>query len=139
MTTMIAPMIPGATIKDGQLVEYADYYPADMIVSITRHRRAVNDITYTYQLPLFGKQVHGDQTYDGLIESVRNRLELASDPVDSSIVWRMEETGQIAFVRSPASLFAAIIDHKNAGKKTVQLFIVKNDNVTCVPGLDIAK
>ncbi|OBW69680.1 MAG: hypothetical protein AUREO_002380 [Aureobasidium pullulans] len=137
---MIAPIIPGATIKDGQLVEYAEYYSADMIVSITRHRRAVNDTTYTYQFPLFAwKRVRGDQTYDDLIESVLNRLGLASDPVGSSIVWRMEETGQIAFVRSPASLFAAIIDHKNAGKKTVQLFIVKNDNVTCVPGLDIAK
>ncbi|TIA40800.1 hypothetical protein D6C78_02260 [Aureobasidium pullulans] len=137
---MIAPIIPGATIKDGQLVEYAEYYSADMIVSITRHRRAVNDTTYTYQFPLFAwKRVRGYQTYDGLVETVRIRLEIPLDKEDSSIIWRMEKTGQIAFVRSPASLFAAIIDHKNADKKTVQLFIVKNDNVTCVPGLDIAK
>lgn len=60
--------------------------------------------------------------------AVQNRLGFSLNKGDSSIVWRMNESGQIAFVRSPASLFAAIIDHKNAGKKTVQLFIVKNDS-----------
>lgn len=50
---MTAPISSGATIKDGQFVQNADYYSADMIVSITRHRRAADDATYTYQFPLF--------------------------------------------------------------------------------------
>ncbi|THY96262.1 hypothetical protein D6C95_05213 [Aureobasidium pullulans] len=137
---MTAPISCGATIKDGQLVQNAEYYSADMIVSITRHRRAADDATYTYQFPLFAwRNSSAKVMYEDLLRIVRRRLKLPLDKEDSSIIWRMEDSGQIAFVRSPNSLLAALLDHKNAGKKTVQLFIVKNDNVTCVPGLDIAK
>lgn len=126
---MTAPVSSGATIKDGQLVQNAEYYSADMIVSITRHRRAADDATYTYQFPLFAwKQARGDTIYNSLVTAVQNRLGLSLNKGDSSIVWRMNESGQIAFVRSPSSLHAAILDHKNAGKKTVRLFIVKNDS-----------
>ncbi|KAG2165655.1 hypothetical protein VTO58DRAFT_102050 [Aureobasidium pullulans] len=136
---MIALTIAGADV-DEPLLEDLEHYHADMIISITRHRRAVNDATYTYQLPLSAyRKFSAKVMYEDLLNIARSRLKLPLDKEDSSIIWRMEDSGQIAFVRSPNSLLAALVDHKNAGKKTVQLFIVKNDNVTCVPRLDIAK
>ncbi|THW21657.1 hypothetical protein D6D02_00248 [Aureobasidium pullulans] len=136
---MIALTIAGADVDEPPL-EDLEHYHADMIISITRHRRALNDATYTYQIPLsVQKKFSAKGMYEDLLSVVRVRLELSLDKEDSSIIWRMEDSGQIAFVRSPNSLLAALLDHKNAGKKVVQLFIVKNDNVTCVPGLDIAK
>ncbi|THW48593.1 hypothetical protein D6C76_08209 [Aureobasidium pullulans] len=111
------------------LVEDNEHYHVDMIVSITRHRRALNDATYTYQIPLSAwRKFSAEDMYEDLLSIVRVRLELSLDKEDSSIIWRMEDSGQIAFVRSRNSLLAAFLDHKNAGKKVVQLFIVKNDS-----------
>lgn len=109
----------------------------DMIVSCTRHRRTPTDATYTYQLPL--SWYNGIRSSDVVLladlkNMLRNRLDTDMD--NRSIVWRMSETGQIAFVNSSNSFNAAVIDHKNANKKTIQLFVVSNSSksIALLPG-----
>ncbi|KAG9739108.1 hypothetical protein KCU73_g9570, partial [Aureobasidium melanogenum] len=110
----------------------------NMIVSITRHRRSPPDTTYTYQFPYF---LWGTLDEEAFLARLKNTLRdrLQGNAADTSLVWRMSETGQIAFVRSKNSLTAALFDHKNANKKIIQLFAVSNDNIHCLPGLDFSK
>ncbi|KAG9687182.1 hypothetical protein KCU95_g5595, partial [Aureobasidium melanogenum] len=110
----------------------------EMIVSYTRHRRSAADVTYTYQFPL--AQVTPADTKEIFLMRLRYLLSDSLDTFGSthSVVWRMSETNQIAFVRSQSSFEAAVLDHKNANKKIIQLFVVKNDNITDLPKLDCA-
>ncbi|KAG9512609.1 hypothetical protein KCV07_g9328, partial [Aureobasidium melanogenum] len=124
----------------------------EMIVSYTRHRRSTNDVTYTSQFPLVariksvtpGNVVGGIQLVpaeqrflEGLKYMLRDVLEIDGD--DYSVVWRMSETGQIAFVNFMHSFDVAVLDHKNANKKIIQLFVVSNDNIHDLPSLDFPK
>ncbi|KAG9520373.1 hypothetical protein KCU93_g7729, partial [Aureobasidium melanogenum] len=124
------------TTSASQLVEKPS--EDDMIISYTRHRRSTTDVTYTYQLPLswFEDVRYSDQAIlSGLKAILRARLDIDKD--DHSIVWRMSETNQIAFVNSKNSFNAAVLNHKNANKKTIQLFVVRNDNIHCLPDLKL--
>lgn len=101
----------------------------DMILSITRHRHSDTDVTYTYQFPLSSlesKRISDQAILSGLKAILCARLNTDKD--DHSIVWRMSETNQIAFVNSKNSFTAAVLDHMNANKKTIQLFVVRNDS-----------
>ncbi|KAG9577945.1 hypothetical protein KCU77_g13666, partial [Aureobasidium melanogenum] len=112
----------------------------DMIISITRHRHSDTDVTYTYQLPLSSleaKRISDQAILNDFKAILRNRLNTDKD--DHSIVWRVSETNQIAFVNSKNSFNAAVLDHKNANKKIIQLFVVRSDNVHCLPGLDFPR
>ncbi|KAK5999922.1 hypothetical protein QM012_005010 [Aureobasidium pullulans] len=112
----------------------------EMIVSITRHRHSDTDVTYTYQLPLplFSEVRYSDETLLAYFKIIL-RLRLGSNKVGHSTVWRMSDTGQIAFVRSMNSFAAAVLDHKNANKKVIQLFVVKNDNIESLPDLEFSE
>lgn len=100
----------------------------NMIVSYTRHRRSANDATYTYQFPL--ARVTPADTKEIFLMRLKYMLADCLDTlgIGYSVVWRMSETGQIAFVRCQSSFEAAVLDHKNANKKVIQLFVVKNDS-----------
>ncbi|KAG9826009.1 hypothetical protein KCU98_g15392, partial [Aureobasidium melanogenum] len=111
----------------------------NMVVSITRHRRSITDTTHTYQVPLsiFKEVRHSDQSLLKRLQAIlRNRLDTDKD--GHPIVWRMSDTSQFAFVNSKNSFDAAILDHKSANKKVIQLFVVRNDNIHYLPGLDFS-
>ncbi|KAH0267835.1 hypothetical protein KCU91_g9807, partial [Aureobasidium melanogenum] len=112
----------------------------DMIVSYTRHRRSADDVTYTYQFPL--TQVVPRETRKEFLVRVEAFLLLKLEvPLedDYSVVWRMSETGQIAFMRDQGSFDAAVLDHKHANKQIIQLFVVRNDNIHDLPSLEFSK
>ncbi|CAD0093813.1 unnamed protein product [Aureobasidium mustum] len=114
------------TSNESQLTEKPS--EDDMIVSITRQRRSAMDVSHTYQVPLskIESRRSSHKSLIALFKSIlRCRLQTGMD--GRSIVWRMSETDQIAFVCSSNSFAAAVLDHKNANKKTIQLFVVEND------------
>ncbi|KAG9580648.1 hypothetical protein KCU77_g12519, partial [Aureobasidium melanogenum] len=111
----------------------------NMIVSWTRHRHSTDDVTYTYQFPLT-QATPVDTQYEFLLNMkgmLYIHLDIHGD--EYSVVWRMSETGQIAFVRNQGSFDAAVLDHKNANKKIIQLFVVKNDNINSLPSLEFSR
>lgn len=67
-----------------------------------------------------------DHLVQVLDEMVNERLDILTD--ERCIVWRMTETSQLGFVRSKNSFDAAVLDHKNANKKVIQLFVVEDNN-----------
>ncbi|KAG9694527.1 hypothetical protein KCU95_g2792, partial [Aureobasidium melanogenum] len=125
------------TANEPQAIERAN--EDNMIVSYTRHRRTADDVTYTYQFPL--SRIKPVSTLEEFRAGMKYMLRviLDVDADDYSVIWRMSETGQIGFVRSKNSFDAAVLDHKNANKKVVQVFVVSNDNIHCVPELDFFK
>ncbi|KAH0363071.1 hypothetical protein KCU65_g7681, partial [Aureobasidium melanogenum] len=108
----------------------------NMIVLITRHKDSDIDTRYSYQFPLSAcKEARSsdDTLVEYLDETIRERLGNHMD--GSCIVWRMTETGQVAFVCSKDSFDAAVLDHKNANKKVIQLFVVEDNQIDCLPYL----
>ncbi|KEQ63624.1 uncharacterized protein M437DRAFT_46451 [Aureobasidium melanogenum CBS 110374] len=110
-----------------QAIERANEH--NMIVSYTRHRRSADDVTYTYQVPLSKirwKDLDDQELLESLKRALHTRLDVSGEGY--SFVWRMADTDQIAFIRSRNSFEAAILDHKNANKKIIQIFVVSNDS-----------
>jgi hypothetical protein len=109
--------------------------PHEMIVSVRRSKHSINDNTYTCQFPLsyVGSKVNSSSSLSTwLKENALNELKfmlisrLCILPTGMSIVWPMTETRTLGTVNNRASLCAAIMDHQNAGKHTIELYVVKN-------------
>ncbi|KAG9595327.1 hypothetical protein KCU77_g5023, partial [Aureobasidium melanogenum] len=113
----------------------------DMIVSIARHKTCIEDTALTYQFPL---SILENWTMDGgspreptpsafpqFNSIIENSLRVAR--VNMSVVWCLSESGQLAIINDINSLRAAIMDHQNAGKSTIQLYVVKNSDLMNLP------
>ena len=106
-----------------------------MIVSVARHKNSIEDNVSICQLPLVSINYQPNpsislyawlksealQTLRTMIEA-RLRISLAH----MSIVWYMIESGQLATVIDRESLCAAIMDHINFRRYTIQLYVVDN-------------
>ncbi|KAH0008523.1 hypothetical protein KCU78_g11195, partial [Aureobasidium melanogenum] len=116
---------------------------SDMIVSVARHKTGFADSTFTYQFPLwnFSATQSGSQDHlrtwinpfvaDTMKSTIQDRLDVSL--TDMSVVWCMSGSGQVAVVNDKNSLCAAIMDHQYTGKRVVQLYVVKNSNMTDLP------
>lgn len=106
-----------------------------MIISVARHKNSIEDKVSTCQLPLASINYQPNpsislyawlkpealETLKTMIE-VRLRISLAH----MSMVWYMIESGQLATVSNRESLCAAIMDHINSRRYTIQLYVVDN-------------
>lgn len=106
-----------------------------MIVSVARHKNSIEDKVSTCQLPLASinyqpnpsislyawLKLEALETLKMMIEA-RLRISLAH----MSIVWYMIESGQLATVSDRESLCAAIMDHINFHRYTIQLYVIDN-------------
>lgn len=112
-----------------------------MIISVARHKNSIEDNVSTCQLPLVSINYQPNpsislyawlksealETLKTMIEA-RLRISLAH----MSIVWYMIESGQLATVNDRESLCAAIMDHINFRRYTIQLYVI--DNFGEIPG-----
>ncbi|KAG9750163.1 hypothetical protein KCU73_g6647, partial [Aureobasidium melanogenum] len=111
----------------------------DMIVSIARHKTSFEDSTFTCQLPLgvLHKGVWEGTDYlevPALFQFysiIEHRL--STSRTDMSVVWCLTESGQLAVINDIDSLRAAVKDHQNAGKGTIQLYLVNNSDMMNLP------
>ncbi|KAI5194832.1 hypothetical protein E4T39_08492 [Aureobasidium subglaciale] len=110
----------------------------DMIVSINRQKMFSDDSEWTAQFPL--TELRRDSTssfsigqllYARLCGEVDDKLRRNMETAGITIVWVMSETDQLGVIRNDSSLKAAVMDHQNHGKYTIQLYVVKlrDDNV----------
>jgi hypothetical protein len=105
-----------------------------MIVSVTRRRNSPQDNTCTCQFPLshlgnsstssgspsaWLKSASGDALRSMIISRLGVSL------TDMSVVWRLSESGQMGTINDRESMCAAILDHQNAGKYMIQLYVAK--------------
>ncbi|CAD0083787.1 unnamed protein product [Aureobasidium vineae] len=107
----------------------------DMTISISRHENYFEDTTFTYQFPLSAlntqdirahtlNQWLGQSAFDMLSSYIEGSLHIPL--TDMSIVWCLSESGQLAVINDRCGLIAAIMNHQNAGRSTVHLYVVKN-------------
>lgn len=114
------------------------YRPAfkDMIVSISRHKVSFEDTTFTYQFPLscLGRSNSDPPptVFHYLSLDAYTRLDSIIDEnlrvsrTDMSLVWCLTESDQVAIIKDFRTLGTAVLDHQNAGKGMVQLYLVKS-------------
>ncbi|KAG9668141.1 hypothetical protein KCU99_g8525, partial [Aureobasidium melanogenum] len=111
----------------------------DMIVSIARHKTSFEDSTFTcrFSLEVLEKGVWEGTDYlkvSALFQFysiIEHRLSISR--TDMSVVWCLTESGQLAVINDIDSLRAAAKDHQNAGKGTIQLYLVKNSDMKNLP------
>ncbi|KAH0294009.1 hypothetical protein M436DRAFT_63851 [Aureobasidium namibiae CBS 147.97] len=102
-----------------------------MIISVARHKISIEDNVSTCQLPL--ESINHDPSRPSIslyawlkpeaLENLKTMIEarLRISLAHMSIVWYMIESGQLATVNDRESLCAAIMDHINFRRHTVQL------------------
>ncbi|KAH0160023.1 hypothetical protein KCU67_g6889, partial [Aureobasidium melanogenum] len=114
----------------------------NMIVSISRHKNSLEDLTFTYQFPLSTIRsldkdlfVQTSTFPSWAVARLRSLVEIGlhTSLTDMSMVWRLSESDQIATISDAETLCAAILDHQNAGKSMIQLNLVKNSDITRLP------
>lgn len=106
----------------------------NMLIFASRHKTSTEDNDFTYQFPLLSIGLQSDingNPYDPLRKNVLADLSsmleahLCVSLTEMSIVWCQVDSGQVAVVKDSGTLCAAVMDHQNAGKHTIQLYVVK--------------
>ncbi|KAI5262655.1 hypothetical protein E4T47_09220 [Aureobasidium subglaciale] len=110
----------------------------DMVVSINRQKMFSDDSEWTAQFLLkeLGRTPSGSMSIDQLLYArlcgeVDDKLRCNMETAGITIVWVLFGTDQLGVIRNDSSLKAAVVDHQNHGKYTMQLYVVKlrDDNV----------
>ncbi|KAI4721816.1 hypothetical protein E4T48_01827 [Aureobasidium sp. EXF-10727] len=104
-----------------------------MIVSVNRQKYTSDDLQWTTQFPLENLRIPSTVTntfsidqlsYSRLLGEIFDNLRKQVEEEGLSIVWVMSGIEQLGIVRDNGSLRAAVLDHQNVGKYTVQFYIV---------------
>ncbi|CAD0110279.1 unnamed protein product [Aureobasidium uvarum] len=105
-----------------------------MIVSVNRQKRASDDMQWTTQFPLENLRnstMSNDAfsisqlSYSRLVGEISDNLRSQVEEEGLSIVWVMSAIEQLGVVRDNGSLRAAVLDHQNTEKHTIQLYVVR--------------
>jgi hypothetical protein len=103
-----------------------------MIVSVNRQKLSSDDMQWTTQFPLENLLSLNDRSFSisklsfsRLLGEISDNLRSEVQEEGLSIVWIMSNIEQLGVVRDDGSLRAVILDHQNAGKHTVQLYVVR--------------
>ncbi|KAI4856132.1 hypothetical protein E4T45_02414 [Aureobasidium sp. EXF-8846] len=103
-----------------------------MIVSVNRQKLSSDDMQWTTQFPLENLRSSNDKissisklSFSRLLGEISDNLRSEVQDEGLSIVWVVSNIEQLRVVRDDGSLRAVILDHQNAGKHTVQLYVVR--------------
>jgi hypothetical protein len=103
-----------------------------MIVSVNRQKLSSDDMQWTTQFPLENLRSSNDKvfsisklSFSRLLGEIWDNLRREVQEEGLSVVWVMSAIDQLGVVRDDGSLRAAILDHQNAGKHTIQLYVIR--------------
>lgn len=115
-----------APTNDGFSVKHEDV--EHVVLAFTRHKRSMDDVTYTYRIPLctYSPGVT-DESMDAIRSVVESQLGITLVADRLSIVSRSPESGVLAFLTDAVSLGVAVVEHSGSGKKVINFYVVRND------------
>jgi hypothetical protein len=103
-----------------------------MIVSVNRQKLSSDDMQWTTQFPLENLRSSNDKvisisklSFSRLLGEISDNLRSEVQEEGLSIVWVMSAIEQLGVVRDDGSLRAAVLDHQNTGKHTIQLYVIR--------------
>ena len=103
-----------------------------MIVSVNRQKQFSSDMQWTTQFPLENLRSSNDiaisisnLSFSRLLGEISENLLSQVQEQGLSVVWVMSVIDQLGVVSDNGSLKAAVLDHQNAGKHTIQLCVVR--------------
>jgi hypothetical protein len=103
-----------------------------MIVSVNRQKQFSGDMQWTTQFPLENLRSSndiaisiGNLSFSRLLGEISENLLNQVQEQGLSVVWVMSSIDQLGVVSDNGSLRAAVLDHQNAGKHTIQLYVVR--------------
>jgi hypothetical protein len=103
-----------------------------MIVSVNRQKLSSDDMQWTTQFPLENLRSSNDKvisisklSFSRLLGEISDNIRSEVQEEGLSIVWVMSAIEQLGVVRDDGSLRAAVLDHQNTGKHTIQLYVIR--------------
>ncbi|KAI4758809.1 hypothetical protein E4T52_08984 [Aureobasidium sp. EXF-3400] len=103
-----------------------------MIVSVNRQKQFSSDMQWTTQFPLENLRSSNDiaisisdLSFSRLLGEISENLLNQVQEQGLSVVWVMSVIDQLGVVSDNGSLKAAVLDHQNAAKHTIQLYVVR--------------
>jgi hypothetical protein len=103
-----------------------------MIVAVNRQKLSSDDMQWTTQFPLENLRSSNDKSlsisklsFSRLLGEISDNLRSEVNEEGLSVVWVLSNIDQLGVVRDDGSLRAVVLDHQNAGKHTVQLYVVR--------------
>ena len=96
--------------------------PRYMTISAARHKNSNEDDAFTCQFPLLNIELSYADSFNRLKSMLEARLRVSLK--DMFVVWCLVESGQLTVLNDFDSLRVAILDHQNAGKHNIHLYVV---------------